>query len=212
MALSKVDYNSLNVTAAASKALKWNSSADGFETGALTVSLVLLETQTASSSATLSFTSGIDSTYKEYLFTFINLHPSANAYTQFQGTTDGSNYNTAITSTVFSGYHDEANSFAILQYFTSEDQAQGTGFQTLGIYSGADNDQNTAGYLHLFNPSNTTFVKHFIARIASIQSNNYSFDTYIAGYFNTTSAIDEIQFKFASGEIQAGTISLYGIK
>ena len=169
----------------------------------------------------LSFVDGtsdvvLDDTYKEYMFICNNIHPETNTSDfQFQGNAaGGSGYDETITSTAFKSGHDEGDTGgqAKIQYETGSDLAQGTGFQTLGIYSGSDNDQSTSGYLHLFNPSSTTFVKHFVARIQSAQANDYSFDTYIAGYFNTTSAIDEIQFKFASGEIQAGTISLYGIK
>ena len=183
--------------------------------------MTFIKKLTASSSGTLSFVDGassvvLDNTYKEYLFTFNNIHPATdNAEFSFQGNAaGGSGYNETITSTVFKSGHDEGDTSgqAKIQYETGSDQAQGTGFQTLGIFSGADNDQCTAGYLHLFNPSSTTFVKHFIARIQSAQANDYSFDTYIAGYFNTTSAIDEIQFKFASGNIDAGDICLYGIK
>jgi len=176
---------------------------------------VLISTSTASSSASIEFTSGIDNTYDIYQFEFINIHPATDgADFQFQGNAAGeSGFNETITSSVFKGGHDEGDvsGQAKIQYESGSDLAQGTGFQTLGISSGSDNDQSTTGYLHLFNPSNTTFVKHFIARIQSAQQNNYSFDTYIAGYFNTTSAIDEIQFKFASGNIDSGSIKMYGI-
>jgi len=181
-------------------------------------SMTLIKKLTASSSATLTFLHGssdvvFDSTYKEYLFTFKNLHPSANAYTLFQGTTDGSNYNTTITSTVFSGYHDEADSFAILQYFATEDQAQGTGFQRLNGTDnvGTDNDMNMSGSLRIFNPSSTTFVKHFIATCNSACVEPMTTQTFLAGYFNTTSAITGIQFKQNTGNIDAGDICLYGI-
>jgi hypothetical protein len=182
----------------------------------VTKTMVLLSTQTASSSATISFTSDIDATYPAYMFKFIDIHPATDgADFQFQGNAVGeSGFNETITSSVFKGGHDESDTAgqAKIQYESGSDQAQGTGFQTLGISSGSDDGQSTSGYLHLFNPSSTTFVKHFIARIQSAQQNNYSFDTYIAGYFNTTSAIDEIQFKFASGNIDSGVIKLYGIK
>jgi hypothetical protein len=183
-------------------------------------SMVFIKKLTASSSGTLSFVDGssdvvLDSTYKEYMFIFNNIHPATDgANFQFQGNAAGeSGFNETITSSVFKGGHDEGDvsGQAKIQYESDSDLAQGTGFQTLGISSGSDNDQSTTGYLHLFNPSSTTFVKHFIARIQSAQQNNYSFDTYIAGYFNTTSAIDEIQFKFSSGNMDSGTISLYGI-
>ena len=182
-------------------------------------SLNLISTQTASSSSTIDFTSGIDSTYKEYIFKFINIHASTDtAIFSFQGNASGgSGYNETITSTYFESYHQENGGDEALTYNASGDQAQGTSFQSLsqqglGVATGED-DQNLSGTLHLFDPSNTTFVKHFIANVnyndksASVYSNN----TFVAGYFNTTSAIDEIQFKMSSGNIDSGTIKLYGV-
>jgi len=182
-------------------------------------SLNLISTQTASSSSTIDFTSGIDSTYKEYIFKFINIHASTDtAIFSFQGNASGgSGYNETITSTYFESYHQENGGDEALTYNSSGDQAQGTSFQSLsqqglGVATGED-DQNLSGTLHLFDPSNTTFVKHFIANVnyndksASVYSNN----TFVAGYFNTTSAIDEIQFKMSSGNIDSGTIKLYGV-
>ena len=129
-------------------------------------SLVLISEQTASSSSTISFTSGIDSTYKEYIFKFINIHPSATESFRFQASTDGgSNYNTTVTSTYFHAQHDESSTSPTLTYDTGNDQAQGTGF--VRLHQGIDHDnadENGSGFLHLFDPSNTTFVKHFIAR------------------------------------------------
>ena len=176
-------------------------------------SLNLISTQTASSSSTISFTSGIDSTYKEYIFKFIDIHPSSdNVEFSFNGSSDGgSNYNVTKTTTVFNAYHDEADSATNVGYRTSEDLAQSTAFQTFQIDYGADNDQNGVGTLHLFDPSNTTFVKHFISRSSNYHNADYAIDCYVAGYFNTTSAIDAIQFKMSSGNIDSGTIKLYGI-
>ena len=213
MALSKVDFNNINVTPAASKALKWNSSANGFETGDLGGNMVLLSTQTASSSANLSFASGIDSTYKEYVFKFIDIHPQTNEadFTFNLSADSGSNYNVTKTSTMFRAFHEEGDS-ANLYYTTGGDLAQGTGVQNLthgGIGNG--NDENFAGTLHLFNPSSTTFVKHFLANCNAYQADSASYNTYVAGYGNTTSAVDAIQFKMSSGNIDAGTIKMYGI-
>jgi len=176
-------------------------------------SMNLISTQTASSSSTISFTSGIDSTYKEYIFKFIDIHPSSdNVEFSFNGSADGgSNYNVTKTTTVFNAYHDEADSATNVGYRTSEDLAQSTAFQTFQIDYGADNDQNGVGTLHLFDPSNTTFVKHFISRSSNYHNADYAIDCYVAGYFNTTSAIDAIQFKMSSGNIDSGTIKLYGI-
>ena len=183
-------------------------------------SLTLIKTLTASSSATLSFVDGsasvvLDSTYKEYIFKFYDIHPGTdNADLQFNGSIDaGSNYNIAKTSTNFRSYHFEGDDAAALQYQTSNDLAQGTGFQNFfgddGV--GNDNDQAAAGYLVLYDPSNTTFVKHFIATTTMAHASDISVQNFTAGYLNTTSAIDAIQFKFDTGNIDAGTIKLYGV-
>ena len=175
--------------------------------------LNLISTQTASSSATIDFTSGIDSTYKEYIFKFYDIHPSADDKTfQFNMSADsGSNYNVTKTTTVFKANHDEGDSATNLTYDTGEDLAQGTGFQTLGNGVGGDNDQSLSGTLHLFDPSNTTFVKHFISTIQYYAFNDYTNNFYVAGYGNTTSAVDAVQFKFNSGNIDSGTIKMYGV-
>ena len=177
-------------------------------------SLVLLSTVTASSSSTVEFTSGIDSTYKEYIFKFIDIHGETNSKEiTFQGSTNsGSSYGLTITSSAYVAYHNEAGNSAVLEYGSNSDQAQATGFQMISGNAGNGNDESISGTLHLFDPSNTTFVKHFIARSNCYNANDYSQDFYAAGYFNTTSAIDAIQFKMVSGNIDAGTIKLYGIK
>ena len=212
MALSKVNFNSLNVTPAASKAIKFNSNNNGIETGDVGGSLVLISTTTASSSGTISITSGIDSTYKEYIIKIINVHPGTdNQDFSFNLSADGgSNYNVTKTSTFFNAYADEGDSDTSLNYVAGSDLAQGTGFQRLfGI--GGDNDQNSCGTLHLFDPSNTTFVKHFIFVGNDCDPGDFSTNRFVAGYANTTSAINAIQFKFASGNIDAGTFKLYGV-
>ena len=175
--------------------------------------MTLLQTQTASSSASISFTSNIDSTYPIYLFKFINIHPATDgANLTFQGNAVGeSGYNETITSTYVNAYHTEADASA-LQYFTGGDQAQGTGFNMALSFIGNDNDQSGCGFMHLFNPSSTTFVKHFIINGHIYYNSDGANHNLIAGYFNTTSAIDEIQFKMSSGNIDSGTIKLYGIK
>ena len=213
MALSKVDYNSLNVTAAASKALKWNSGADGFETGDVAGALVLLETQTASSDDTIDFTSNIDSTYKEYIFKFIDVHPATDA-AEFQvnfSVDTGSNYNVTKTSTHARAYHAEADNAAAFSYSADGDLAQSTGFQNISHSLNDDNDASTAGTLHLFDPSSTTFVKHFIINTNSMVDSIYSYHNLFGGYGNTTSAVDAVQFKMSAGTIDAGVIKLYGI-
>ena len=176
--------------------------------------MTLLQTQTASSSASISFTSNIDSTYPIYLFKIINCHPSNDEVDfSFQGSTNsGSAYGVTMTSTGFSAYHNEGDSSAGVGYEGQLDQAQGTGFHQLSYDTSNDNDHVISGELFLFSPSNTTFVKHFLARTSNNHYNNFELDTYSGGYFNTTSAINGIQFKFGSGNIDAGTIKLYGIK
>jgi hypothetical protein len=214
MALSKVNFNSMNVTPAASKAVKFNSSNNGLETGDLGGSLVLISTQTASSSSTINFTSGIDSTYKEYIFKFIDIHPATdNVNFTFQGSTDGgSNYNVTMTTTVFRARHNEADDSALLGYITGDDLAQSTSFQKLTAPIGNGNDESFSGQISIYSPSNTTFVKHFIARCNTYQDNDATHDQYTAGYMNTTSAINAVQFKMSSGNIDAGTIKMYGVK
>ena len=175
--------------------------------------LNLISTQTASSSATLSFTSGIDSTYKEYIFKFINNHPASGQYFTFQGSTDsGGSYGVNITSTQFDAYHFESGSATDLRYLSGGDLSQSTSFQRIySVTPNTDNDASVSGILHLFDPSNTTFVKHFMGSVNVMTDNPASDQTFVAGYFNTTSAIDAIQFKMASGNIDSGVIKLYGV-
>ena len=180
-------------------------------------SMVFIKKQTASSSATIDFVDGtsdvvLDDTYKEYLFTFNNIHPETDQTSLlFQGNAaGGSGYNETITSTGFQAQHSEGDSTE-LSYETGSDQAQGTAFQKISHEIGNGNDECASGYLHLFNPSDTTFIKHYISKFNAYRYNNYSQIHFSAGYFNTTSAIDEIQFKMDSGDIDAGDICLYGI-
>jgi len=174
--------------------------------------LVFISKQTASSSASISFTSGIDSTYKEYVFMFKDIHSSGDSATfQFQCSTDGgSNYGVTLTSTFFGSYHAENDSATGLVYETNSDLAQSTSFQPL-TFNGNQDDESSAGILHLYNPSSTTFVKHFICNAVCNTYFDYLRNEYIAGYFNTTSAIDGIQFKMSSGNIDSGDILLYGV-
>ena len=180
-------------------------------------SLILLATETASSSATISFTSNIDDTYNEYVFKFINIHPSAESVFSFQADTGtNTSYNQTITSASFRAFHREDAGENGLGYITGGDQAQGTGFQHLmeSPQLGTNNDENLNGTLHIYNPSSTTFVKHFTARTLSQNDDSqpaYVLDGYFAGYFNTTTALTRFQFKFASGNIDAGTIKMYGV-
>ena len=181
-------------------------------------SMVFIKKLTASSSATLSFVDGtsdvvLDDTYKEYIFTFNNMHPATDlADFVFQGNAaGGSGYNETITSTYSRAYHEEGDGSAAFGYSTGSDKAQGTDFQILLDNVGNDNDQSGSGYLHLFNPSSTTFVTHFMANMQYYMGGDETINSFIGGYFNTTSAIDEIQFKMSSGNVDAGDICLYGI-
>ena len=177
-------------------------------------SLVLLSTVTASSSATIDFTSNIDSTYKEYVFKFFNLHPATdNVNFTFQANVSGaSGFNETMTTTNFRAYHSEDGNYAAIEYNTADDQAQGTSYQILSEGNDNDNDNGLSGELTLFDPSSTTFVKHFISRCCTYNHGIVGMeDEFAAGYFNTTSAIDEVSFKMSSGNIDAGTIKMYGV-
>ena len=180
-------------------------------------SLIFIKKITASSSSTVSFVDGsssvvLDNTYKEYLFTFKNIHPSAAATFTFNVSIDsGSNYNVAKTTTFFMTQHPENDSETSLSYDTDKDLAQGTGFQSLDLGSGTDNDNNLSGYLHLFDPSSTTFVKHFLSNTSCTHSQTYANHTHTAGYANTTSAVDAVQFKMSTGNIDSGTVDMYGV-
>jgi hypothetical protein len=180
-------------------------------------SMVLIKKLTASSSATLSFVNGssdvvLDNTYKEYLFIWNSIHPASDGENFTVGFRDGStDYDATKTTSVFRTYHTEDNSGTGLGYRTGEDIAQGTGFQIINFEVDNDADSCCCGTLRLFNPSNTTFHKHFISRGQTVQTASTSREDYVAGYCNVTAAIDAVQFKMSSGNIDAGTITLYGI-
>ena len=181
--------------------------------------MVFIKKLTASSSGTLSFVDGassvvLDDTYKEYLFTFNNIHPGTDDVSfMFNLSTDGgSNYNVTKTSSFFIAFHNEAGSQTNLTYSGSYDSAQSTGDEYLTTDTlGADNDQCVSGYLHLFNPSSTTFVKHFIAQVSHYHEADFAVNDFKAGYGNTTSAINAVRFQMDSGNIDSGVIKLYGI-
>ena len=180
--------------------------------------MTLIKTLTASSSSTLSFVDGssdvvLDNTYPIYKFVFINCHPSVDeSALQFNMSIDtGSNYNVTKTSSLFRAYNNEGDNSTALDYHEQQDLAQSTSFQTIGYGTGNDNDQSISGELHLFNPSSTTFVKHFMSTCNLYEDGDYSIQQFLSGYGNTTSAVDAVQFKFDSGNIDSGTIKLYGI-
>ncbi len=211
MALVKYNNNSISAITAAS----------GLSNGAMT----LIKEQTASSSATINFVNGtsdvvLDSTYPIYLFKFINIHPSASTELYFNGSDDTSSHSYDISKTTSSFYtfhrEDDGGSTPSVNYVTSGDLANGTGFQIFqpAAQIGTDNDECMCGEMWLFNPSDTTFVKHFFAVNVhpTNDSNPVMEQNFIAGYFNTTAAITAIQFKMGSGNIDSGTFKLYGIK
>ena len=204
MALVKYNNNSISAITAAS----------GLTSGAMT----LIKEQTASSSSTIDFVDGtsdvvLDSTYPIYKFVYINCHPATdNVRLQFNLSTDsGSNYNVTKTSTSWRAQHGEDDSSGKIEYDAALDLAQSTSDQPLGD-SGNDNDQALSGYIFLFSPSSTTFVKHYITTSDGSRWNDLQQQYFISGYGNTTSAVNGVRFQMSSGNIDAGTIKLYGIK
>tara|TARA_B100000780_G_scaffold28451_1_gene18034 strand:+ start:130 stop:738 length:609 start_codon:yes stop_codon:yes gene_type:complete len=191
-----------------------------FDAGAMSLggSMVFIKKLTASSSGTLSFVNGasgvvLDGTYKEYLFTFKDIHPatdSVNFLVNFS-IDGGTNYNVAKTTTFFYAYNNESNGIESLEYNQGNDLAQGTGFQKIIENVGNDNDQCGTGFMNLYDPSSTAFVKHFTTNMQWYNDSEYSQNAYVAGYANTTSAVNAVQFVLESGNIDVGDICLYGI-
>ena len=171
------------------------------------------------SGTTLTFLNGsdnvvFDSTYKEYVFKFINIHPATNGadFTFQADTGTNTNYNIEMTTTYFRAAHGEDGSGDSLTYDAGRDQAEGTGFLQVISGIGNDADGNGNGTLHIFSPSSSTFVKHFIIRSCTSYEDSIARDMHIAGYFNTTTALTRVRFKMSSGNIDSGTIKMYGIK
>ena len=205
--MSLVKHNNNSISAVTSMA--------NLSSGAMT----LIKEITASSDSSISFVDGsndvvLDDTYPIYKFEFINIHPSTdNSFFNVNFRDGGSSFDAVKTTTFFRTNHSEGGAGGTLGYRTGEDLAQSTSDQKLIVTGvGNGNDESCSGYLELYNPSSTTFVKHFMARTQCYAYNNYSMDNYVAGYCNTTSAIDGVRFKMSSGNIDAGTIKLYGIK
>ena len=175
--------------------------------------MTLLSEQTASSSATISFTSGIDSTYDKYVFKFYDIHPATDdTDLTFQvDTGTNTSYNQTITSTAFQVFHGEDGNSGAIAYKANRDQAQGTAFQSLCQDIGNGNDESMSGYLEIYNPSSSVFVKHFIGLGTNVYSGDASIQIYSAGYINTTTPLTRVQFKMDSGNIDSGVIKLYGI-
>jgi len=172
--------------------------------------LVLISTETASSSSTITFASGIDSTYKEYIFKYYDVHPSAGVRLAVNFRDGSTAYDATKTSTFFEAYQNEAGTSTSVDYVTDYDLAQSTAVQSIG-YIGNENDESCAGTLHLFDPSSTTFVKHYIATTPGYHGSNLALTSYVAGYCNVTAAIDGVQFSMTSGNIDSGTFKMYGV-
>jgi len=219
VAISKANFNSFNVTPTASKFITFNSSNNGLAAGDVGGSLVLISTTTISDASTVSITSGLDSTYKEYIFKFYNIHPNVDAdLFVFNFSVDGgSNYNVSKNTTMFGAAHAANGASNVFQYFDGLDLNNGTGLQYLSDNISGDNEDSLSGELHLFEPSNTTFVKHFCASVNYVRNDDRQENYYLSGYANTTSAIDAIQFSMTSGggsgthNVQSGVIKLYGV-
>jgi hypothetical protein len=175
--------------------------------------ITFISSQTASNSASISFTSGLTSTYKAYRFVFVNIKPRTDGTNfEFNMSTDsGSNYNVTKTTTIFQAYHNENDSNTQLAYEGGADLAQSTAFQSLSRDLGNGADESCSGSLQLFNPSSTTYVKHFLSTFNAYHVSDISQEWFVAGYGNTTSAVNAVQFKMSSGNFD-GTIYLYGIK
>jgi hypothetical protein len=187
------------------------------DNGAFSVGLgskILLSTQTASASASISFTTGIDSTYKAYKFVFVNIHPATDgSHFQMNLSTDsGSNYNVTKTTTHFQAFQTESGVSTNLSYEGDHDLAQSTSDARITFDVGNDNDESVSGEMILFSPSSTTYVKHFICKNNTYKNFNRSQNTFMAGYGNTTSAINAVRFQMSTGNLDAGTIYMYGIK
>ena len=176
------------------------------------MAMTLITTNTSSDAATSDFTSGIDSTYKLYIFKFIDVNPATdNVKFGFQGNASGgSGFNEVITSSAFNTYHNEADGTTNLSYQAVDDQAQGTSYQNISWELGNGSDECCVGELHLFSPSSTSKVKHFYSTMQMYNYHNLTRTGFVAGYINTTSAIDEIQFKMSSGNMD-GVIKMYGV-
>jgi hypothetical protein len=205
--MSLVKYNNNSLSAITST---------GLTAGAMT----LIKSQTASSSSTISFVHGtsdvvLDSTYPIYVFKLFNCTANGSSSSTFQvnfSIDGGSNYNVTKTTTIFWAHHYENGSDSGVNYKSSSDLAQSTSFQDFTDNSlGAGADESLSGTLYLFNPSSDVFVKHFMASVNWYHDADITVNPYVAGYCNTTSAVNAVQFKMASGNID-GTIKLYGIK
>jgi len=178
------------------------------------MSLTLLSSATASNSASVAFTSGIDSTYDEYQFWFTDITQTGSSTTEFRfqvNASGGSGFNETITSTYWWVLHQENGASSGISYQTGYDQANGTSYQPLAASIGQASDECGAGVLQLFSPASTTRVKHFIGK-AQWYDPNYSITGYTSGYINTTTAITEVSFAMNTGNILGGNVYMFGVK
>ena len=173
--------------------------------------MTLLSTQTASSSSTITFDSNIDSTYKEYIFKYYDVHASENSMLCVNFRDGSTAYDATKTTTMFESYQNEAGTSTSLAYVTDYDLAQGTGIQRLGFVGWSEADESCAGTLHLYDPSSTTFVKNFISQTHGYHGSNLAINSFVAGYCNVTAAIDGVQFSLNAGNIDSGTFKMYGV-
>ena len=212
MALSKFNFNSFDLTTVASTGLAFNSSANGFDTAAAGA-MTLITTNTISSGvSSSSFTSNIDNTYNTYLFKYINIHPATDSVRFTVNFRDGgSDFDATKTTTFFRAKHSESGSANAFNYEGNEDLAQSTSYQFIGNPVGNANDECISGEMFLFSPSSTTFVKHFISRCNLDTGGAETESDFVAGYCNVTAAIDGVDFKFSSGNIDSGVIKMYGL-
>ena len=190
--------------------------AGALDSGVAKGTLAHIKTLTASSSANLSFVHGsasvvLDGTYKEYIFKFYDIHASEGAMFCVNFRDGGTDYDATKTTTMFEGYNNEAGTSTSLAYVTDYDLAQGTGIQRIGFAGWSENDESCAGYMHLFDPANTTFIKHFMCRVHGYHGSDIAINSFVSGYCNTTTAIDGVQFSMNAGNIASGTIKLYGV-
>tara|TARA_R110002074_G_scaffold265280_1_gene437519 strand:+ start:189 stop:797 length:609 start_codon:yes stop_codon:yes gene_type:complete len=187
--------------------------AGALDSGIAIGGLRLLSTLTASSSATLDFTSGLTSTYDHYIFKFTDIHPATDgAAFSFQADTGtNTSYNQNITSTFFRAVHSEADDTPSLAYVPDNDLAGATSFQVLANGTGNGNDECLAGTLTIFSPASTVLVKHFTATANELIASDQTYNLFCAGYFNQTAALTRVRFKMSSGNIDSGTIKLYGV-
>lgn len=186
---------------------------NGLEFTGITEAHTFISSQTASGDSSLSFTSGIDSTYDVYEFHLVNMHPATNSSSiAFQvDTGTNTNYNQNLTSTFFRTKNHESGGSTEIAYIAGEDQQQGYAYQPFCNEVGNGNDESVSGVFTLYSPSNTTYMKYFSSRMNEYHESDITMDTFCAGYVQTTSALTRISFKFDNGNIDAGEIRMYGV-